>query len=263
MHNPGALIDSTMQERKWFESKQVLSFNNLLRHFAILSVMTGIRIFIWRKWPSKACTEETGTTNIGAAAKQSFCSYRPSSTVAVWVKVASGCLKCSVQSLLIFVAPGTMAAKIAHFEALQRLPSISEETQEWVTSKKEKLHLSGAVCSDDCLKSNYLNKEVAEIVASLYMEEVESRALSSITGTVPSHWFRYVHDTWVKIYTKELETSTHHNNTNDYVKFTKEDVKEDSLAFLDCAVKIEEDRNLSIEVYRRPTHREISNSHLS
>jgi hypothetical protein len=48
--------------------------------------------------------------------------------------------------------------------------------------------------------------------------------------------------------------STHLINTDDYVKFTREDVKEDSLAFLDCAVKIKEDRNLSIEIYRKPTH---------
>ena len=32
----------------------------------------------------------------------------------------------------------------------------------------------------------------------LYMEEVESRALITFTETAPSHWFRYVKDTWVK-----------------------------------------------------------------
>ncbi|TWW73056.1 Vasoactive intestinal polypeptide receptor 2 [Takifugu flavidus] len=41
---------------------------------------------------------------------------------------------------------------------------------------------------------------------------------------------------------------------NEHVKFTREDVKGNSLAFLDCAVKITEDRNLTIEVYRKPTH---------
>lgn len=30
--------------------------------------------------------------------------------------------------------------------------------------------------------------------------------------------------------------------------------REDSLTFLDCAVKIEQYRNLSIEIYRKPTH---------
>lgn len=35
--------------------------------------------------------------------------------------------------------------------------------------------------------------------------EVENQALTSFIGTVPSHWFRYVDDTWVKIQRKELE----------------------------------------------------------
>ncbi|TWW69287.1 hypothetical protein D4764_18G0000930 [Takifugu flavidus] len=34
----------------------------------------------------------------------------------------------------------------------------------------------------------------------------------------------------------------------------REDTKGNRLAFLDCAVKITEDRNLTIEVYRKPTH---------
>ena len=64
-----------------------------------------------------------------------------------------------------------------------------------------------------------MGSPVSPIVANLYMEEVEHRALSSFTGTVPSHWFRYVDDTWVIIQTKELEvfsvlTHTAHWNTS-------------------------------------------------
>ena len=58
----------------------------------------------------------------------------------------------------------------------------------------------------------------------------------------------------VQIQTKELEAfSAHLNKTDKYVKFTRKDVKENSLAFLDCAVKMEKDRNLSNKVYRKPT----------
>ncbi|TWW61021.1 hypothetical protein D4764_05G0011110 [Takifugu flavidus] len=100
-----------------------------------------------------------------------------------------------------------------------------------------------------------MGSPVSPIVANLYMEKVESQALTSFTGTAPSHWFRYVDDTWVKIQTQELEAfSDHLNKTDEHVKFTREDVKGNSLAFLDCAVKITEDRNLTIEVYRKPTH---------
>lgn len=35
----------------------------------------------------------------------------------------------------------------------------------------------------------------SSIVANLYMEKVESRALITFTGTAPSHWLRYVDDT--------------------------------------------------------------------
>ena len=40
----------------------------------------------------------------------------------------------------------------------------------------------------------------------------------------------------------------------DNIKFTQEDVRGDSLPFLDCAVHTEEDRSLTVEVYRKPTH---------
>jgi len=45
---------------------------------------------------------------------------------------------------------------------------------------------------------------VSPIVANLYMEEVESKALSSYKGTTQSQWFRYVDNTWVKIKTQEV-----------------------------------------------------------
>jgi len=47
-----------------------------------------------------------------------------------------------------------------------------------------------------------MGSPVSPIVANFYMEEVESKAMSSYKGTVPSHWFRYVDDTWVKIKTQ-------------------------------------------------------------
>lgn len=43
------------------------------------------------------------------------------------------------------------------------------------------------------------------------------------------------------------------------IKFTREDTKHNSLPFLDCAVHIDENGNLSIEVYQKPTH---TNQHL-
>lgn len=91
---------------------------------------------------------------------------------------------------------------------------------------------------------------------------VSWRKLRSFTGTIPSHWFRDIDYTWVKIQTKELEAfSARLNHKDDYFQFTREDVKEDSLAFLDCTVKIERNRNFSAEVYRKPTQISTSYSH--
>ena len=39
-----------------------------------------------------------------------------------------------------------------------------------------------------------MGSPVSPIVAHLYMEEVEHKALNSFRGTAQSHWFRYVDD---------------------------------------------------------------------
>ena len=63
----------------------------------------------------------------------------------------------------------------------------------------------------------------------------------------PTHWFRYVDDTWVKI------TFTNYINTVDpNIKFTREDAKGNQLAFLDCAVIM--GSNSSFEIYRKLMH---------
>jgi len=64
-----------------------------------------------------------------------------------------------------------------------------------------------------------------------------------------------VDDTWVKLQTQEVEAFTEHISLMDSnIKFTREDVKEHKLSFLDCAVYIEEDGRFNTEVYRKPTH---------
>lgn len=48
---------------------------------------------------------------------------------------------------------------------------------------------------------------VPPIVANIYVEEVEAKALTSFFGTTSRHWFRYVDDKQIKIKTKEVDTS--------------------------------------------------------
>ena len=57
-----------------------------------------------------------------------------------------------------------------------------------------------------------MGSPVSPIVANLYMEEVERKALTSFLGAAPSHWFRYVDDTWVRLKIQEVEAFTEHIN---------------------------------------------------
>ena len=58
------------------------------------------------------------------------------------------------------------------------------------------------------------------IIANIYMDELERRALNSYKGT-PSHWFRSVVDSWVKIQITEVDTFTEHINSVDNIKSTR------------------------------------------
>ena len=78
---------------------------------------------------------------------------------------------------------------------------------------------------------------VLPIVANVYIEKVEKKALNTFQGKTPTHWFRYVNDTWVKIKIQKVQSFTDHINTVDpNINFTREDTKDNLLAFLDCAV---------------------------
>ena len=100
-----------------------------------------------------------------------------------------------------------------------------------------------------------MGSPVSPIVVNLFMEHFERQALDSYTGTPPTHGYRYVDDTWVKIKVDQLVPFFDHiNNVNQYIKFTQEDLKDGKLAFLDCSVSILEDGKLRTSVYRKSTH---------
>ena len=99
-----------------------------------------------------------------------------------------------------------------------------------------------------------MGSPVSPIVANLYMENLEQKALS--TAPTPRFWHRYVDDTFV--IHKEVNKQgflQHINSVDPAIKFTVEDNKEDgSIPFLDTIIKPEADGTLSITVYRKPTH---------
>ena len=100
-----------------------------------------------------------------------------------------------------------------------------------------------------------MGSPVSPIVANLYMEYLEQKALSTAPHP-PRSWCRYVDDTFVIHKEANKQGFVQHINSVDpAIKFTVEDNKEDgSIPFLDTIVKPEVDGSLSITVYRKPTH---------
>ena len=100
-----------------------------------------------------------------------------------------------------------------------------------------------------------MGSPVSPIVANLYMEYLDQKALSTAPHP-PKFWGRYVDDTFV--IHKDVNKQgflQHINSVDPAIRFTLEDNKEDgSIPFLDTIVKPEADGSLSITVYRKPTH---------
>ena len=114
------------------------------------------------------------------------------------------------------------------------------------------------LCNSLYYKQNHgcaMGSPVSPIVVNLYMENFEKKALASYEGTPPSHWYRYVDDTWVLIKKSELDSfSQHINNIDQNIKFTQETLINNQLAFLDCLVHVQSDGSLKTSVYRKTTH---------
>ena len=97
-----------------------------------------------------------------------------------------------------------------------------------------------------------MGSPVNSIVANLYMEYFERKALS--TTSTPRLWMRYVDDTFVIQWEDQKQTFLDHiNKVDPAIKLTIEDNKESgTIPFLDALFKPEADNSLSITVYRKP-----------
>ena len=99
-----------------------------------------------------------------------------------------------------------------------------------------------------------MGSPASPIVANLYMEHFEQKAISSAPHP-PRVWSRYVDDTWtVQKRDHQEEFFVHINNQDPNIKFTRELEENRQLAFLDANTIRQEDGKIHIEVYRKPTH---------
>ena len=105
------------------------------------------------------------------------------------------------------------------------------------------------------LEGAAMGSPLSPIIANIYMEEFEIRALST-SPNPPTLWKRFVDDTFVVIQTAHKEDFFHHiNSLEDSIQFTAEDIQADrSLPFLDVLVTPQPDGTLTTSVYRKPTH---------
>ena len=100
-----------------------------------------------------------------------------------------------------------------------------------------------------------MGSPISPIVANLFMEDFEIRALATSPCT-PTLWKRFVDDTFTIISKSHKEAFLEHlNSINSNIQFTSEEPCEDgSIPLPDMLITPNEEGRLKTTVYRKPTH---------
>ncbi|XP_063386884.1 uncharacterized protein LOC134672866 [Cydia fagiglandana] len=99
-----------------------------------------------------------------------------------------------------------------------------------------------------------MGSPIAPVVANIFMEEFEQRALESCPHK-PRLWWRYVDDVFAVVSHNDLDPLlVHLNERHAKIKFTIEKECNGALPFLDVLVQRDEHGRLTHKVYRKSTH---------
>ena len=99
---------------------------------------------------------------------------------------------------------------------------------------------------------------ISPIVANLYMEDLELKAIQSASNS-PSFRKRFVDDTLTIMKSSQVESFLNHLNSIDHhIQFTKEESRPDgSMPCHSILITPKEDGSLSTTIYRKPTHTDL------
>ena len=103
-----------------------------------------------------------------------------------------------------------------------------------------------------------MGSPVSVVIANLYMEDWEQRALATCPSDIkPSLWLRYVDDVMEKVPVNSKERLTAHLNTVDptgSIQVTCEEEQNKALPMLDAKATRQADGSLEVSVFRKKTH---------
>ena len=103
-----------------------------------------------------------------------------------------------------------------------------------------------------------MGSPISPIVANLYVEDFEMRALNTAPQP-PLMWKRFVDDTCVIRKAAQQQSFLNHiNSIDNNIQFTSEEPRPDgSIPFLDILLTPGEDGKITTSVFRKPTHTDL------